>query len=324
VATQGSITERAGRFIVPEMPDETDATTGDELLLYEGKGGIRVELRYSSDTMWATQKQMAELFEVDTKTINQHLRHIFEEGELDREATISKSEIVQTEGERSVRRQVAIYNLDAIISVGYRVGSRQGTMIRRWATNKLVQYAIKGFVLDDERLKERGGNDHVTELRERIRDIRASEANLYAELRSICVLCSDYDPKLEAARNFYMAMQNKLPWPITSSTAPEIIQQRARADADHMGLTNWKGRDVAKADVSVAKNYLGQIEVDDLNRLTSMVLDYSFLIAAPLSRYLAQLDTGDLQEPLPHFPGSHDHCKSLMRSVRGDRNGSLN
>jgi hypothetical protein len=274
VATQGSLPERAGRFVVPEIPDETDASTGDELVLYEGKDGVRVELRYGSETMWATQKQMAELFGVDTKTINQHLRHIFEEGELDREATISKSEIVQTEGARSVRRQVAIYNLDAIISVGYRVGSKQGTMFRRWATDKLVQYAIKGFVLDDERLKERGGNDYFSELRERIRDIRASEANLYAELRSICALCSDYDSKSQAARNFYMAMQNKLLWATTSATGPEIIQERARADADSMGLTHWKGRDVAKADVTIAKNYLSQVEIGDLNRLTSMVLDY--------------------------------------------------
>ena len=167
-----------------------------------------------------------------------------------------------------------VYNLDAIISVGYRVGSKQGTMFRRWATDKLVQYAIKGFALDDERLKEPGGNDYFAELRERIRDIRASEANLYTELRNICALCSDYDSQSQAARNFYMAMQNKMLWATTSATAPEIVARRANAQADNMGLTTWKGRDIAKADVTVAKNYLIPVEIEDLNRLTGMALDY--------------------------------------------------
>jgi hypothetical protein len=271
VATQGVRAERSGRFVVPDEPDDVDASTGDQLVLYEGKGGVKVELSYAGDTMWATQKQMAELFGVQKAAISKHLSNIFAEGELDRSSVVSKMETTAADGKRY---QVQIYNLDAIISVGYRVGSKQGTMFRRWATNKLVQYAIKGFVLDDDRLKEPSGNDYFSELRERIRDIRASEANLYTELRSICALCTDYDPKSQAARNFYMAMQNKLLWATATATAPEIVLDRARADADNMGLTAWKGREVAKADVTVAKNYLAQGEITDLNRLTSMVLDY--------------------------------------------------
>jgi hypothetical protein len=269
VATQGSMPEQAGRFVLPEVPEDTDASTGDELVLYEGKGGVKVELRYSGDTMWATQKQMAELFGVSINVVSVHLRNIFAEGELDQGSNSQKMRIAGS------AKPVNIYNLDAIISVGYRVGSKQGTMFRRWATGKLVQYAIKGFVLDDDRLKEPGGNDYFSELRERIRDIRASEANLYAELRSICALCTDYDPKSQAAHNFYMAMQNKLLWATAAATAPEIIVERAKAEADNMGLTTWKGqRGVTKTDVTVAKNYLGQTEIDDLNRLTGMVLDY--------------------------------------------------
>jgi hypothetical protein len=275
VATQGSVPERAGRFVVPDVvPEDTDASTDDELVLYEGKGGVRVDLRYSGDTIWATQKQMADLFGVDRTSIVKHLRNIYAEGELDPETTCAESSQVRTEGKRSVTRPMQVYNLDAIISVGYRVGSKQGTMFRRWATDKLVQYAIKGFALDDERLKEPGGNDYFAELRERIRDIRASEANLYSELRTICALCSDYNPKSQAARNFYMAMQNKLLWATTSATAPEIVARRANAQADNMGLTTWKGRDIAKADVTVAKNYLIPVEIEDLNRLTGMALDY--------------------------------------------------
>ena len=269
VATEGALPERAGRFVVTDAPDEEDTTTGDRLVLYEGRGGIKVELSYAGDTMWATQKQMAELFAIDVKTVSEHLRNIFAEGELDRESNSGKTRIAGS------TKPVNIYNLDAIISVGYRVGSKQGTMFRRWATDKLVQYAIKGFVLDDERLKEAGGNDYFAELRERIRDIRASEANLYAELRSICALCSDYDPKSPSARNFFMAMQNKLLWATTSATAPEIVKARVDANAANMGLTSWKGRDgVTKADVTVAKNYLAQGEIADLNRLTGMTLDY--------------------------------------------------
>jgi hypothetical protein len=212
---------------------------------------------------------MSELFGVSINVVSVHLRNIFAEGELDRESNSQKLRIAGS------TKPVNIYNLDAIISVGYRVGSKQGTMFRRWATDKLVQYAIKGFVLDDDRLKEPGGNDYFSELRERIRDIRASEANLYTELRSVCALCTDYDSKSQAAHNFYMAMQNKLLWATASSTAPEIIVERAKADADNMGLTTWTGqRGVTKGDVTVAKNYLAQGEIADLNRLTGMALDY--------------------------------------------------
>lgn len=271
VGAKGAPAEQAGQFVVPDEPEGDEGTTGDELVLYETGKGLKVELNFSGDTMWATQQQMADLFNVTQASVSRHLKNIYGEGELDQETSYTESVYQGVNGQSRNRR---LYNLDAIISVGYRVNSKQGTMFRRWATGVLVEYAKKGFALDDQRLKEPGGNDYFAELRERIRDIRASEANVYKELREVCTLCSDYDPNQQSARNFFAGLQNKMLWAVTTNTAPQLIMDRADASKPNMGLTSWKGRDVAKADVKTAKNYLGDQEIAELNRLTNMTLDY--------------------------------------------------
>lgn len=250
-----------------------DADTGDRFLIYGTDRGLRVELRYAGDTLWMTQAQMAELFGLDVRTINEHVLNIYREGEIDEEPTIRKFRMVRSEGGRQVSREVLHYNIDAIIAVGYRVSSKQGTLFRRWATGVLVQFATKGFVVDVERLKSRGEQDRVAELRELIRDIRASEANMYAELRNICSMCQDYEASSTQAITFYTRMQAKLFYAVTMRTPSEIQKGRADADEPNMGLQTWSGREVTKRDAKVAKNYLASAEIEELNRLTTILLD---------------------------------------------------
>lgn len=253
-----------------------------EVILYtDPKGHIRVEVYFQDETFWLSQKKMAELFDKDVRTINEHLQNIFETGELDRDPTIRKYRIVQTEGQREVSREVDFYNLDAVIAVGYRVNSYQATQFRIWATRTLREYIIKGFVLDDERMKQgqRFGQDYFEELLERIREIRASERRFYQKITDIYAQCSiDYQPRAALTRNFYKTVQNKLHWAITGHTAAELIRDRAAADQPNMGLTTWKNAPdgkVLKSDVSTAKNYLTEEELRSLNRVVTMYLDYA-------------------------------------------------
>ena len=241
-------------------------------LIYITTKGARLELRFDGETMWMTQAQIAELFSVTRENVNIHLASIYETDELDREATCKEVLQVRTEGIREVERKVLTYNLDAIISVGYRVNSKQGTLFRKWATSALVQLATKGFVVDSDKLK--GNADRLRELREIIADLRSDEANLYAELRGICAMCSDYDASTKASRDFFATFQNRMLYAITEHTAAEVIKSRANAKSDNMGLATWKGDHVLKSDTTVAKNYLGKIELEDLNRLVGMVLDF--------------------------------------------------
>lgn len=251
-----------------------DDKTGDRFLIYSGKDGVRVELRYEGETLWLSQGQMADLFGVTRASINIHLKNIYEDNELEVEATCKESLQVREEGGRRVKRTLSLYNLDAIISVGYRVGSKQGTLFRRWATDKLVQFATKGWVVDEKRLRNPAEHDHFAELRKLIQDIRASEANVYAELRRILAMCQDYDPKARPSQLFFAHFQNKLHYAVTSHTAAEIVRSRANADEPNMGLVTWGGDEIRQSDVTIAKNYLGQVEIDDLNRATNMLLDY--------------------------------------------------
>jgi hypothetical protein len=250
-----------------------DAETGDRFLIYGTEKGTRVELRYDGDNLWMTQAQMAELFGVDRSVVTKHLANIYESGELDTEATSAKVAQVRTEGGREVTRQIETYNLDAVISVGYRVSTRQGTQFRKWATEKLVQFATTGFVIDAQRLKNPDSFDRIKELREIIRDIRSDEANVYLELRNICKLFSDYDPNSSACHDFFMRMQAKVMYGVTSHTPSELIISRANADHENMGLRTWARDDVRKSDVTVSKNYLVETEIQELNRLTTILLD---------------------------------------------------
>ena len=246
-----------------------------DLLVYQGEGldqPIRVLLE--GETVWLTQRLMAELFQTSVPNINQHIAAIYDDGEQLPEATIKKYLIVQTEGTRQVKRLVDHYNLEMILAIGYRVRSRRGVQFRQWATARLKEYLVKGFTLDDERLKgESKSADYFDELLARIREIRASEARVYLMVRNIFALACDYEEASEETQRFFATMQNKMHFAATGLTAAEIVKQRADASLPNMGLTNWKGSRVLKRDVSTAKNYLDGREIDTLNRITVMFLD---------------------------------------------------
>jgi hypothetical protein len=249
-----------------------------ELILYTTEdGAARVELRAVDGTVWLTQAHMANLFDTTVPNINKHIKGILSDGEVSR-ATIEDYSIVRTEGGREVRRTVSHYNLEMILSVGYRVRSPRATQFRRWATTALREYLVKGFVMNDERLKDPAW-DYFDELLERIRDIRASEARFYQKVRDLLALSEDYDPKSRAAIEFYAKIQNKMLHAVTNHTAAELIAARANSDAPNMGLTAWKGARVRKGDVSTAKNYLGEAEIRDLNLIVTMFLDTAELRA---------------------------------------------
>jgi len=253
--------------------DMAPATEGELLIYPAGEGGgIRVLL--AGETVWLTQRQIAELYQVTVPTVNEHLANAYEDGELEPERTIRKLRMVQTEGGREVRRILDHYSLEAIIAVGYRVRSTRGTEFRQWATARLGEYLVKGFAMDDERLKgERGPADYFDELLERIREIRASEARIYQRIREIFAMAVDYREGEQATQRFFAVMQNKMHFAATGLTAAEIIRQRADAAKPNMGASTWKGSRVLKQDIGIAKNYLDTDEVDTLNRITVMFLD---------------------------------------------------
>lgn len=257
-----------------------ESQVSSRILLYKtNQGETRIEVMFNSETFWLSQKRMADLYGVDVRTVSYHLSQIYESGELKEEATIRKIGIVQMEGEREVNRPQMLYNLDAIIAVGYRVNSYQATQFRIWATAVLKELIIKGFVLDDERLKQgkHFGKDYFDDLIERIREIRTSERRYYQKITDVYAECSaDYDAKAETTKLFFKMVQNMMHWAVTHQTAAEIIYTRADAKMPHMGLTTWKnapdGR-VQKSDTIIAKNYLSDAEVTSLNRLSNAFLD---------------------------------------------------
>ncbi len=256
----------------PILPD------GQFLIFHDS--GRNLHVRLEGPTVWLTQRLIAELFQVSVKTANEHLVNIYDEGELDPAATIRKFRIVQTEGKRQVSRLVDHYNLDAILAVGYRVRSAVGTAFRQWATARLSELLVKGFTLDDERIKagKTLGDEYFDELLARIRDIRSSERMFYQKITDIYATSIDYDNHSPITKVFYATVQNKLHWAIHGHTAAEIVRLRADATQPHMGLTTWKNAPagpIRKTDVTVAKNYLTQSELDELNRVVSMYLDFA-------------------------------------------------
>lgn len=252
-----------------------------EFLIFTSQSnGNTIEVRVEDETVWLTQKLIAELFGVDVRTINEHLKNIYAEGELTEEATIRKNRIVQREGNREVNRDVLFYNLDAIISVGYRVNSIKATQFRQWATGVLRNFAIRGYVLDKERLKNGIflNEDYFEHLLEEIREIRASERRFYQKITDIYTTAIDYNPQTKITKDFFKTVQNKLHFAIHGSTAAEIIYNRADSTKEYMGLTTWKNAPhgkIVKSDVSVAKNYLSGKEIKSLDRFVTMYLDYA-------------------------------------------------
>lgn len=299
------------------MSNEDKARPKGEILFYQTEeDDTKVEVRIEKDTVWMTQASLAELYGTTPQNITMHLRNIFEEGELDEASTCKDYLQVQMEGKREVKRKLRHYNLEAILAVGYRVRSLRGTQFRKWATKRLKEYLVKGFVMDDDRLKDPGGWDYFDELLERIRDIRASEKRFYQKVKDIYALSADYDSKSNAAQLFFKKVQNKMLWAVTGQTAAELIAGRSDPDKPNMGLTTWKGDKVRKQDVDTAKNYLKEDEITELNRIVTMYLDY----AEDQARRRKAMYMEDWEDRLDAFLEFNerdilDHAGSLKASV---------
>ncbi|MFC3327273.1 RhuM family protein [Mesorhizobium cantuariense] len=251
-----------------EFTKDGETSMNDRLLIYGTADGVRIDIRYSGESIWMTQTQIAELFGIDVTGVSRHITNIIETGELPEEGNLQKMQVSPK------TKPSTLYSLDFVISIGYRVNSKEATMFRMWANERLKEFLVKGFAIDIDRLKNPSERDHLKELKETIRDIRSSEANVYREVRSICAMCQDYDPQSEVWRNFYAGMQNKLLWAVTSRTGPELIIERADANAEDMGLSSWPNENIRKQDVTIANNYLAGTEIREKNRLTTMLLDF--------------------------------------------------
>ena len=264
------------KSFIKQIGIQTIMENRGEILLYQSEDGtVKIDVRMENETVWLSQKSMAELFQTTVPNINIHLKNIFDEGELDPNRTIKDFLIVRLEGKREVNRKIDFYNLDAIISVGYRIKSHVATKFRIWATLRLKEYIIKGFTLDDERMKAAGQIRYFDELQERIRDIRSSERIFYQKIKDIFALSIDYEAQTTLAKDFFATIQNKLHWAIHQHTAAELIAARAKATEKNMGLTTWQGAKIRKTDVSIAKNYLKEEEISQLNLLVEQFLAFA-------------------------------------------------
>ena len=283
------------------MKKGADELPSSSLILYQTEDGqTRVQCRFEDESIWLTQAQMALLFQTTPQNVTLHLKAVFSEGEMEEGATCKDYLQVRAEGGREVARKLRHYRLEAIVAVGYRVRSLRGTQFRQWATARLSEYLVKGFTMDDERLKNPPGvgvPDYFDELLERIRDIRASERRVYLRVRDIIALAADYAPNAEETHAVFQVVQNKLHFAATGHTAPELIASRADAAQSNMGLTAWKGGAVRKGDVTVAKNYLNEREIDELNRVVVMFLDF----AEDQARRRKQVFLRDWQAKLDEF-----------------------
>ncbi|WDV44069.1 virulence RhuM family protein [Clostridiaceae bacterium M8S5] len=251
-----------------------------DMIIYQTEDGqTKIEVTMENETVWLSQVQMVELFQRDKSVISRHINNIFKEGELKRDSTVAKNATVQIEGNRSVQREVEYYNLDVIISVGYRVKSHRGTQFRIWATERLKEYIIKGFTMNDDLLKKAGGGNYFDELLERIRDIRSSEKVFWRKVLDIYATSIDYDPKVESSIIFFKTIQNKMHWAAHGHTAAEIIYNRANSELPYMGMTIFAGDKPRKSDIIIAKNYLKEDEINILNRIVTAYLEFAELQA---------------------------------------------
>ena len=294
----------------------------NNIIIYQSEDGkTHIDVKLEENTVWLTQQQMADLYQTSRSNITEHLLHIYEEGELDEKATCRKFRQVRQEGNRQVERELTFYNLDAIISVGYRVKSIIATRFRQWATQRLTEYIIKGFTIDDERLKQMGGGGYWKELLDRIRDIRSSEKVLYRQVLDIYATAVDYDPRSDASIEFFKIVQNKLHYAAHGQTAAEVIYHRADADLPFMGLTTFTGNHPTLRDTKIAKNYLKEDEMKVLNNLVSGYFDFAEIQAMKhrpmyMSDYITQLDNilSSTGEPLLVGAGSVSHRQAMEKA----------
>ena len=294
----------------------------NQIIIYQSEDGeTRIEVKFTGETVWLSQQQMADLFQSSRSNVVEHIKHIYEEGELDEESTCRNFRQVRQEGNRLVTREIPFYNLDMIISLGYRIRSVIATHFRRWATERLKEYIIKGFTMDDERLKGNGGGAYWRELLDRIRDIRSSEKVMYRQVLDLYATAVDYDPRSEISVEFFKIVQNKLHFAAHGNTAAEVIYKRANADAPMMGLTSFKGDHPTLRDAQIAKNYLSEDELKILNNLVSGYFDFAEIQAMRrrpmyMEDYVKQLDSilSSTGEALLNGPGSVSHQQAMDKA----------
>ena len=294
----------------------------NQIIIYQSEDGeTRIEVKFTGETVWLSQQQMAELYQSSRSNVVEHIKHIYEEGELDEESTCRNFRQVRQEGSRQVMREIPFYNLDMIISLGYRIRSVIATHFRRWATERLKEYIIKGFTMDDERLKGNGGGAYWRELLDRIRDIRSSEKVMYRQVLDLYAMAVDYDPRSEISVKFFKIVQNKLHFAAHGNTAAEVIYKRANADAPMMGLTSFKGDHPTLRDAQIAKNYLSENELKILNNLVSGYFDFAEIQAMRrrpmyMEDYVKQLDSilSSTGEALLNSPGNVSHQQAMDKA----------
>ena len=294
----------------------------NNIVIYQSEDGkVHLDVKYNEETMWLTQQQLCELYQTSKSNVSEHIKHIFEDNELTKDSTVRKFRTVQIEGSRSVERDVEHYNLDMILSLGYRVRSVTATRFRQWATERLKEYIIKGFTMDDERLKQLGGGNYWKELLDRIRDIRSSEKVMYRQVLDLYATAVDYDPRSDLSIEFFKIVQNKLHFAAHGHTAAEVIYERADAEQPFMGLTTFKGEHPTLADAKIAKNYLKEDELKILNNLVSGYFDFAEIQAMKrrpmyMSDYIQQLDNilSSTGEPLLTGSGKVSHTAAISKA----------
>lgn len=305
------------------MSNNPPRPANSQFILYQDDNGVtNINVRFDGKDVWLSQQQIAILFDTTRENIVQHIRNIYQDAELQEERTCKKFLQVQTEGNRSVKRNVPNYNLDMIIAVGYRVKSQVATRFRQWATQRLHEYIQKGFTIDDERLKG-NGNRYFRELLQRIRDIRSSERNLYQQVTDIYATAADYDPRADITRQFFATVQNKMHYAAHQHTAAEVIYHRVDSDKPMVGMTNFKGNYITRDDVKIAKNYLSEKELQVLNLLVSQYLDFAELQAIEqhtmtMQQWIEKLDTilSVANRPLLNNTGTISHKHAIEKATR--------